>query len=424
MTLEEYIARNYDDSATWFVEECNRPWHVSRIANCIANKEYLMGKHKVLDREDSEYKGKILRTRKVIIQYAKTLMTFHDTLLLGKPVTVVSEDMDTAKEISDIYKVGGYDSVDYKILDSVNKYGDAYEYVYVEDGFIKSKVLNSGECYPVYTDTGDYVALIEKWTDAFSGITYYTVYYKDRVDYFDNMGGNGLVLNKSVTNVTGLPIHYHNTNDETPYFGTSVLNDIKPLLDELEDILSKMGDAIYVNSLNPMPVALGQRIESSIPADATGYVMNLDNGDFKIVSTQMDYNTIKLYLDNIKMMINDVACFPSALSGNTNIANVSQVSLQFLFELAINKSQENEKWLNEGFVERFKKFASVENRLGKQIGMATVEYNLSMPVATDEVTDNLVKLHNIGAISLDTVREKSEYVKDVVAETERVASEE
>lgn len=36
--------------------------------------------------------------------------------------------------------------------------------------------------------------------------------------------------------------------------------------------------------------------------------MNLDNGDYKVVSTTMDYNTIKLYLDNIKQMLNDIAC--------------------------------------------------------------------------------------------------------------------
>src|SRR5699024_3240079 len=134
-------------------------------------------------------------------------------------------------------------------------------------------------------------------------------------------------------NVTGLPIHYHNTNDCDDNFGESILVDLKPLLDELEDILSKMGDAIYVNSLNPLNVAIGQRIESTIPADATGYVLNLDGGEYKVVSTMMDYQTIKLYLDNVKELINMVGCMPSVL-GNSNVANVSEVSLKMLFHLA------------------------------------------------------------------------------------------
>ena len=70
-------------------------------------------------------------------------------------------------------------------------------------------------------------------------------------------------------------VHYHNFSDEDYNYGVSLLTDIKPIMDELEDIISKLGDAIYANTLNPMPVAIGQRIESSIPADATGYVLNL-----------------------------------------------------------------------------------------------------------------------------------------------------
>ena len=35
--------------------------------------------------------------------------------------------------------------------------------------------------------------------------------------------------------------------------------------------------------------------------------MNLDVGDFKYASCSMDYNTIKLYLDNLKQFLNDVA---------------------------------------------------------------------------------------------------------------------
>jgi len=43
------------------------------------------------------------------------------------------------KTFTDIYTLGLYSSVDYQILDRVNKYGDAFEYVYYQDGKIKSK---------------------------------------------------------------------------------------------------------------------------------------------------------------------------------------------------------------------------------------------------------------------------------------------
>ena len=418
MNINQY-KMTFDNSKLWFLEEINKPYHTRRIANCRSNSNYLSGQHKVLLREDAKYKGKELITRKTIINYAKTILNFHATYLLGKPVSLTGDE-EIVSTFNDIYKLGLYNTIDYQILDRVNKFGDAYEVVYVDNGIIKSKVLDSADCYPVYDDMGEYIAFIEHWTDAYSSISYYNVYYPTYVEYWSNEGGDEILLDTKI-NVCGLPIHYHNFNDNDYYFGESILEDIRPLLDELEDILSKMGDAIYINSLNPMNVAIGQRIESTIPADATGYVLNLDNGDYKSVSTVMDYQTIKLYLDNVKQFLNDIACIPSALGSNTNIANVSEVSLKMLFHMANIKAMETMKWLNIGMQERFKKFKDILNMQGIKVsGDVEVEYNISMPVATDEVVGNLQKMKEMGAISVDTIMEKSGMIGDVHVEKERL----
>ena len=47
---------------------------------------------------------------------------------------------------NDIYKMAHYDTVDYEVIDRVNKFGDAYEVVYFDEGMIKSKVLDSSCC--------------------------------------------------------------------------------------------------------------------------------------------------------------------------------------------------------------------------------------------------------------------------------------
>lgn len=419
MNIEKYIM-TFDNPSLWFTEEVKKPYHLNRIAKVIANRNYLSGMHKVLEREDAEYKGKKLITRKTIINYAKTVINFHNTYLLGKPVALVGDE-EVKKTFDDIYKLGLYNTIDYEVLDKVNKYGDAYEYIYTDNGVIKSKVIDSGSSYPVYDDEGNYISFIEHWTDAYSGISYFYVYYPTYVEYWNDEGGTVHLIDTKI-NATSLPIHYHNFNDSDDYFGISLLEDIRPLLDELEDILSKMGDAIYINTLNPLPVALGQRVESTIPADATGYVLNLDNGDYKVVSTMMDYNTIKLYLDNVKQFLNDIACIPSALGSSTNIANISEVSLKMLFHMANIKAQETEKWLNIGMQERFKKFAKILDMQGIKVnGNCEVEYNLSMPVATDEVVKNLKVMQEMGAISTDTIMEKSGIIKDVNAEKTRLS---
>ena len=112
MTIQEYIDKQYDGSATWFMEEVNQKNHVARIAGVVANMDYLAGRHKVLSREDCYYKGKVLRTRKTILNYAKTVLRFHDTFLLGKKVSLSSKDNETVNTFNDIYRLGQYETED------------------------------------------------------------------------------------------------------------------------------------------------------------------------------------------------------------------------------------------------------------------------------------------------------------------------
>ena len=421
--LSYYIEKQYGNNPRWFEEEVNQGNHAQRISEVINNRDYLSGKHKVLLRQDSQYKGKQLIVNKTIINYAKTVIKFHNTYLLGKPVQLSCSDENTLKTFSDIYRLGQYSTVDYEIIDRVNKFGDAYEAVYVDNGVIKSKVLDNACSYPVYDDIGEYISFIEYWTDAYTNISFWNVYYPTYVEHWDNEGGELRLV--STDKSVGLPIHYHNFNDEDYTRGVALLDDIRPIMDALEDTMAKMSDSIYVNVLNPMPVAIGQRIESSIPSDAVGFVMNLDVGDFKYANCSLDYNSIKLYLDNMKQFLNDVACMPSVLGSSTNIANISEVSMQILLMMANVYADENKKWLNIGFKERFDMFKKILAMQGISVnGDVEVIYNVAMPVASTEMIANLKALQEMGAISKETIMEKTEYVRDVDAEKKRLEGEE
>ena len=420
--LSYYIENQYGNNPRWFEEEVNQGNHAQRISEVINNRDYLSGRHKVLLRQDSQYKGKQLIVNKTIINYAKTVIKFHNSYLLGKPVQLSCDDENTLKTFSDIYRLGQYATVDYEIIDRVNKFGDAYEAIYVDNGVIKSKVLDNACSYPVYDDIGEYISFIEYWTDAYTNISFWNVYYPTYVEHWDNEGGELRLV--STDKSVGLPIHYHNFNDEDYTRGFALLDDIRPIMDALEDTMAKMSDSIYVNVLNPMPVAIGQRIESSIPSDAVGFVMNLDVGDFKYANCSLDYNSIKLYLDNMKQFLNDVACMPSVLGSSTNIANISSVSMQILLMMANVYADENKKWLNIGFQERFDMFKKILDMQGIKVdGDVEVIYNVSMPVASTEMIANLKALQEMGAISRETIMEKTEYVSDVDVEKKRLEGE-
>ncbi|WP_070110855.1 phage portal protein [Clostridium acetireducens] len=423
MNINEYIEKNYNGKNDWFSQEVEKGYHLQRISNVVNYKNYLGGQHKVLQREDIKYKEQEYITRKIVIQEAKTILNFHSTYLLGKPVSLVgSENM--VKEIEKIYRRGEYNDIDYRILDKMSKFGDAYEYIYVDNKVIKSKIIDSAYGYPVYSESGNYIAFIEHWIT--NNIYYYNVYYTDRVQEWNNEGGELQLINE-YKNITGLPIHYHSLSDEDDNFGVSILKDIRPILDEIEDLLSKMGDSIYTLSLNPLLTTIGQEIEGTISADACGYNISLEAGsDMKYVSANMDYSTIKLYLDTLAQKLNIVAHMPSIVSGNTNVANVSEVSLKLLYQLADVMAMLSEKCITRGLNKRFNIFKKILELQGIEFqdeDYVSVAFNYSRPMNMSELLDNLRKQFDMNAISKRSIIEKSPLTTDVAQELFRLDEE-
>lgn len=421
--LEMYINDRYNGECNWFEKEVNQINHIHRISNVVNNKEYLSGKHKILGREDMKWKGNEYYTKKLIIQQAKTILNFHSTYLLGKSLSLIGSE-EKVKIYEYIYRQANYSDIDFNILTSCLKYADVYEYVYIENGIIKSKLIASEDGYPIYSeDDGSYIGFVEHWTSESNKVSYYYVYYMDKVQYWSNEGGELRKLNESV-NVSGLPIHYSNSESNYHNFGISMLQDIKPLLDEMEDILSKMSDSIYTLSLNPIPVSVGQRIEGAIPSDAVGYSINLDVGEFDFKNAELDYNSIKLYIDKIQQQLNFIAHMPSIAMGNTNVANVSEVSLKLLYQLADVYAMLNERWIRRGLKERFNKIDKLLSMQNVNVdGYIDVEFNYSRPVNQEELLSNIEKQRNMGAISIETIIEKSDITKDKIQELERLRKE-
>jgi len=127
----------------------------------------------------------------------------------------------------------------------------------------------------------------------------------------------------------------------------------------------------------------------------------------------------------MKQFLNDVSNIPSVLGSNTNIANISEVSMQILLMMANLNADETKKWLNIGFKERFKRFQKILNMQGISAESdVDVIYNVSMPVASTEMIANLKALQEMGAISRETIMEKSEIITDVDVEKKRPEGEE
>lgn len=417
MNLEQYISIVYHNDVLWFTKEVQKPNNANRIAKCYQMKNYLHGTHNVLNRQDVTYKEQEFKVKKLILQNAKTILNFHSTYLLGKNISLTGTE-NLVSDIQSVYNYGGYNSIDWELLDKLCKYGDSFEYIYRDGERITSKVIDSVCSYPVYSDSGEYVAFIEYWCNL-EHISYYNVYYIDRVDEWSNEGGE-LHLVQSYTNESGLPIHYFNASDWDYREGEGLLENIIPILDEIEDLLSKLGDSIYTLSLNPLLLTTGQAIEGSVSNDAVGYNVALEVGsDMKYVHSEMDYNSIKYYLDTLQNQLNFCSYIPSILGGSGNIANVSEVSLKMLYNLADVYAMLSERVMRNGFSERF-------NIIRKLIGnenkdeYVNVTFNYSRPQNMSELLDNIKKQFDMNAISLETIIEKSPLTEDKTMELNRL----
>lgn len=415
--LDRYINTVYDNSDEWFVEEVQQPHHMVRIAKVLQLKNYLKGNHKILDKEDFTHKGKTFKTSKMILQTIKTICNFHATFLFGYPITITG-DREIVKEYEKIYKKGRYTTTDFKLYDNIIKFGDAYEYIYYDNDNVKSKVIDSIDGYPVYDINNNYVAFIEHYV--IGEISTYIVYTEDKVLTYSNEGDGKPKLLETHLNVSGLPIHYR-TNSLDQLFGESLIDDIKPIMDKIEALLNKMDDSITTMSLNPIPYITGQRLDTPINADTVGYLLNLEDGsEFEYAVAQLDAESIKVLYNALLSHLWIVAKVPSVVMGQSNIANVSEVSLKLLYTLSGNYARENGLFFKDCLLDRFEKIGKISGLDSDEVDM---EFNVARPTDESEVINNLSKQYADGVISKVTYLSKSPTISNVFQELENLERE-
>lgn len=296
----------------WFESEIKKIRYVERINRVKKIDSYLAREHKVLERPDFQFKGHTYETAKIVLQTLKSIVKFHSSFICGEPVSITG-DKEFVSVLNKIYRKGDYIETDLKIARDLISYADAFEYVYLdENNKIRSKVIKNSDAYPLFDGNGNYYAFVENWIDSDTRLSHSNVYYPDRVEIYE---GNEMVDMKE--NLTGLPIWYSSL-DKTQFdnFGDPFLLDLIPIMDAVENLLSKLDDAVTTLSLNPLGVVSGQRIDSAIPQNLTGVTLNLEDGaTFAYANAQMDKDSIKLELDYLIQQFYAVACVPSSILG-------------------------------------------------------------------------------------------------------------
>ena len=425
MDIQEYINRTHNGEKFWFKEEVGMPFHQQRVNEILSKKEYLAGQHKILTRATETYNGKLFEPRKIVLQYSKTIVNFQTSYLMKNPISLTGDE-NTVAEFKKVYRKGKFNKTDFDILDALVKYGNAYEYIYVQDGVIRSKLIAPEDSYPVYNYKNELIAFIEYYIADYSD--YYSVYYEDRVETYTNAGTgeDNFYLLEAKKNVSGLPICYKNQNELDTRFGRSDLDDFIGILDNMEDILSKFADSFYKHH-NPIPVAIGQQLKGDgLPNQIIGGGLVLDDGaDFKMISNQLDYQSFEAIYKTLKQALLDVSFTPAVSLNNTDVSNLSEVSMKLLFQLADIKAGMNEKFVREGMEQRFLIISELLSRMGitvdeEAFDTLDIMFQYSRPTNEKDIIENLKVLHEMGAISIKSILENSPYTQDVGQELERL----
>ncbi|QUL57354.1 phage portal protein [Paenibacillus tritici] len=414
----------YENENQWFVEEVNTVSNQQRINDVLNIKEYLSGKHNILKKPSYNYNGQVYEPRKIILQYAKTILNFSVGYVMANPITLTG-DKNVTDAFKRVYKRGKYNQIDYDILDKMTKYGYVAEYIYLDnDKQIKSKLLDPADCYPVFDHHNEYTALIEHY--CVDNVSYYNVYHPDRVEQYTDEGGT-IRLIRSYHSPAGLPVLYHN-QCEIGNLGRSDLLDILPILDNMEDLLSKAVDGYY-HHISGIPVLKGQQLKGDgLPKDIIGGGIVLDdNADFFFANNEFDHQAFETLYKTLTSALLDIANVPAVSMSKTDVSNLSEVSIRLLFSLADMKGALNSKFLREGMEQRFDKLRKLLEYKGSTFtdeGFDTlgIVFQFARPSNDKEIVDNLQVLKDIGGMSLESIVERNPYVTDVQGEMERIRS--
>lgn len=415
--------RMYNDY--WFEKEIKKIRYTDRISRVEDIDSYLRREHDILARPDFEFKEKTFETAKIILQTLRSIIKFHTGYICSNPVSLTG-DKELVSFLNKVYKKGNYNKVDMEVAKDLITYGDAFEYVYLDENEnIKSKIIKNKDSYPVYDGHGTYTNFVESWKDEDTNRTHYVVYYPDKVEIYEERN-----LIDTKVNLTGLPIWYSGM-DKTKFdkFGDPFILDLIPLMNTIELLLSKLDDAVTTLSLQPLGVVSGQRIDSSIPNNIVGTVLNLEDGStFQYANATMDRESIKLELDYIIQQFYAIACVPSSILGQSNVANVSETSITMLYQQTDNFCKQYIASMQEGFSKRLeyiRKLLEYKNHTISDdvFDSISISFNVNRPVDNKSDMENMKMQYECGAMSRQTIIDKSPYTTDTALELQRIEDE-
>jgi hypothetical protein len=371
-----------------------------RINALLDIKEYLDGAHKIDSRGLITYKDEEYQYRKIKMFYANSILDFHSSYFKKTNLIGASDKFEG------IYKE--YYDLDKEIYDSLLTYGEAFEYVFHEDGKYKSKILDVTDCYPIIDDSNNYVGLLEHYT-TIDNVTVYVLYLPDKVYKFEQVKDE-LVLQGEYGSL-GLPIFYCWGLKTDKWIGSGLTDRMIPLIDEIESLCSKYDDAIYLRVLNPVDILIGGELDNPVKTDdLLKYIWQIEaGGDYKSTATNLDHQSFDSAFTKIFNALLHTTYTPFVAFTNSSLSNLSEESISMIYSIADRLAEKLSRIMKDGI----KKRIGIIQQYTDNKDSIDVSFIFDKPKNKRDILTDINSMWDRGLIDLQSYLELNPYISDV-----------
>jgi len=382
--------------------------------------------HAILEKPNKTVAGKTFRTAKLPLNMYQLIVQFVVDYLLSQPISVSHSDEQFQELINEFHKLNGIRRHNRKLLEAMCVFGHAFEHFFVdEEGKPRLRLIDNMAAIPYYDEFMSLEMFIEEFkVQRLDGTEQRIcrVYTKDATIEF--IGEKDAWLTKEETeNLFGFPVVGY-INAEFHRQIVSDIEQIQPLVEELEKVLSDFGDTIRYHA-DPLLVAFGQKLPD-VPA-RTGKILNFEKGaDVKYLTWDQNVNAIEYYVKQLKELIFELTLTPKILINPATVSNLSGVALRIMYSPASIKANAKELALTSGMQRRYELLAKYyELKTGQKVDLSKLEINFARTVPTNEseLINNVLMLFSAGLLSKKTALQLAPYVEDPNSELEKMREE-
>lgn len=393
----------------------------------IKLKDYYLGKHDILNRED---KKDTAPDNRLVNAFPKYITDMHVGYFVGQPILYSANDLKSEEDdallekLMEIFKYNDEQEENLELAKMCSIMGKAYELMWVDDDAnVRFNYIDPAEMFVIYDMSIEkkilYAVRFYEYDDAGIKTRYVEVYDSKTVRYYEGVGG--LKLAKETPHYYGdVPVILYENNKEQQ-------GDFEPVMTLIDSY-----DLSASNTLNDMEQftdaylvlvnMLGTDDEDVKKLRDDRVLLIDDNGDAKWLIKDVNDAWVENYKNRTQRDIHKFSYTPDMTDENFG-SNLSGVSLRYkllaMEQLRSNKERKFKKGLQRR-IELICNFLKITNKELTYTGI-DMQFNNTLPINVLETAQIISTLSPF--LSKETLIEQLPFVENAKEEMEKKEAE-